>query len=423
MKAALATSLILLTSAACAQDATPADVSAFHSCLAGLKSDAQQRGVSAATYDTQVALLAPDMTVLPLLEAQPEFKLPIWDYMAGLVDQERVDDGLAAMAKWREDLDRAQARFGVDAAVVAAVWGVESNFGRIQGGRPLLTSLSTLSCFGRRQSYFRGEFYATLKILQDEHIPVEKLSGSWAGAFGQTQFMPSTYQRLAVDFDGDGRRDLIDSVPDALGSTANFLKQAGWQPGIPWGFEVILPAGLDTSNAGRRNKQPMSSWAARGLKRADGLPMPAGDLMAGLLLPAGPQGPAFLVTRNFDAIYSYNAAESYALAIAHLSDRLKGGGPFVTAWPTDDPGLSRAERREVQALLLGQGYDIGQPDGIIGARTRQALQAVQQQAGLPADGRAGLKTLQALRAMPLKQQVSGPAPQAATPVQPSTQNQ
>jgi len=162
---------------------------------------------------------------------------------------------------------------------------------------------------------------------------------------------------------------------------------------------------------------------ARGLKRADGQPMPAGDLMAGLFLPAGPQGPAFLVTRNFDAIYSYNAAESYALAIAHLSDRLKGGGPFATAWPTDDPGLSRAERREVQALLLGQGYDIGQPDGIIGTRTRQALQAVQQQAGLTADGRAGLKTLQALRAMPLKQQASGPTPQPATPAQPSTQNQ
>lgn len=377
-----------------------ADLAAYRACLAALRPEALQRGVSAATFDAQTAALAPDMTVLPSQEAQPEFKIPIWDYLAGLVDQERVDDGLAAMAKWQPELARAQAEFGVDPATVAAVWGVESNFGRITGGRPLLTSLSTLSCFGRRQAYFRGEFYATLKILQDEHMAPERLKGSWAGAFGQTQFMPSTYLRLAVDFDGDGRRDLVDSVPDALASTANFLKQAGWQPGLPWGFEVRLPQGYDASGAGRRNKQPMSAWAAKGIVRVDGSALPAGDTPAGLLLPAGPQGPAFLVTRNFDAIYSYNAAESYALAIAHLSDRLRGGGPIVQPWPTDDPGLSRAERRELQSLLAARGYDVGQPDGIIGARTRQALQAVQRELGLTADGRAGQKTLKALREQP-----------------------
>jgi len=261
----------------------------------------------------------------------------------------------------------------------------------------LLTSLSTLSCFGRRQSYFRGELYATLRIMHEEHVAPERLRGSWAGAFGQTQFMPSTYLRLAVDFDGDGRRDLVDSVPDALASTANFLKQAGWRPGLPWGYEVKLPSGMDASVAGRRNKRPMSAWTAQGLARADGGTLPAGDTPAALLLPAGPQGPAFLVTRNFDAIYSYNAAESYALAIAHLSDRLRGGGPFVQPWPTDDPGLSRAERRELQQRLIDRGYDIGKPDGIIGARTREALQAIQREHGLPADGRAGWKTLQALR--------------------------
>jgi lytic murein transglycosylase len=410
----LALAASLLCASACAQETIPSqdqDPGTFHSCLASLKPEALKRGVSASTYDAQTARLSPDMTVLPLLEAQPEFKQPVWDYMAGLVDQERVDDGLAAMAKWRAELDRVQAQFGVDAAVVTAVWGIESNYGRIQGGRPLLTSLSTLSCYGRRQGYFRGEFLAALKIVQDDGIAPEKLIGSWAGAFGQTQFMPSTYLRLAVDFSGNGRPNLIDSVPDALASTANFLKKAGWQTGMPWGFEVILPVGMDTSSAGRRNKQPLSSWTARGVKRADGKPMPAGDLMAGLMLPAGPQGPAFLVTRNFDAIYSYNASENYALAIAHLSDRLKGGGPFVTPWPTDDPGLSRAERRELQALLIARGYDIGQPDGIIGTRTHQALQTVQQQLGLPADGRAGLKTLQALRAMPAK----APAPSAPQP--------
>ncbi|SAI68254.1 peptidoglycan-binding protein [Bordetella ansorpii] len=380
--------------------APTADPAAYRACLAEIRPDALKRGVQGSVYDTQTANLSPDATVLPLLDAQPEFKTPIWDYMASLVDQERIDDGMAAMQTWKDDLARAQKQYGVDVATIAAVWGVESNFGQNLGGRPLLTSLSTLSCFGRRQAYFRGEFFSTLRILQDEHVPAERLNGSWAGAFGQTQFMPSTYLRLAVDFDGDGRRDLVDSVPDALGSTANFLKQAGWQPGLGWGFEVKLPENMDTSNAGRKNKKPMSAWAAQGVRRADGSALPDGDTSVGLLLPAGPRGPAFLVTRNFDAIYSYNAAESYALAIAHLSDRLRGGMPFVTAWPTDDPGISRAERRQLQELLVARGYDIGKPDGIIGAKTRQALQAVQRELGLTPDGRAGRKTLNALRAKP-----------------------
>lgn len=362
-----------------------------------MRGDAIKSGVQAATYDAQTASLAPDMDVLGFLDVQPEFKTPIWDYMAGLVDEERIEDGRQALARHADVLARAQAEYGVDPATVVAVWGVESNFGKNLGGRPLLTSLSTLSCFGRRQSYFRGEFFATLKIIQDEHMQPERLAGSWAGAFGQTQFMPSTYLRLAVDFDGDGRRDLVDSVPDALGSTANFLRRAGWQTGQPWGFEVKLPAGMDLAGTGRRNKQPMSAWQARGIKRVDGGALPAGDTPAALLAPAGAQGPVFLVLRNFDALYSYNAAESYALAIAHLSDRLRGDLPFARAWPTDDPGLSRAERRELQELLLARGFDIGKPDGVIGVRTRQALQTVQGQLGLPADGRAGQKTLKALR--------------------------
>lgn len=399
MKTLLATALsgaaltLLAGTAPTAQAAEP-----FAACLSQLRGPALKAGVSGTTFDTHTAGLAPDMAVIDLLDAQPEFKTPIWDYMAGLVDDERVADGQAGMARWQSELDRAASRYGVDPATIAAVWGVESNFGRTLGGRPLLTSLSTLSCFGRRQAYFRGEFFATLKIIQDEHIAPDRLVGSWAGAFGQTQFMPSTYLRLAVDFDGDGRRDLVDSVPDALASTANFLKRAGWNPALAWGYEVKLPAGIDTAGAGRKNKRPMSSWARQGVSRVDGQALPAGDVPAGLLLPAGRNGPAFLVTRNFDALYSYNAAESYALAIAHLSDRLRGGGPLVQAWPTDDPGLSRAERRELQRLLIAKGYDVGEPDGMIGARTRQALQAAQRELGLPADGRAGQKALKALKA-------------------------
>ena len=377
-----------------------ADEAAFASCLAGLRADAQAKGVSGATYDTHTAALAPDMAVIDFLDAQPEFVTPIWDYLAALVDDERVADGRAMLAEWAPVLARVEAEYGVDAATVVAVWGVESNYGRNFGSRPLLTSLSTLSCFGRRQSFFRGEFFTTLKIIQDGHVAPERLTGSWAGAIGHTQFMPSTFMRLAVDFDGDGRRDLVDSVPDALASTANFLKRAGWRGDLPWGFEVSLPQGMDVSGAGRRNKQPISAWAARGVRRIDGAPMPAAATPAGLLLPAGKDGPAFLVTRNFDAVYSYNAAESYGLAIAHLSDRLRGGAPFATPWPTDDPGLSRAERRELQQLLIARGHDIGEADGMIGARTREALKLEQAALGLAADGRAGQRVLQALRASP-----------------------
>lgn len=380
-----------------------ADEAAFASCLAGLRAEASAKGVSTASFDAHTARLAPDMAVIGFLDAQPEFVTPIWDYMAGLVDEERVADGRAMLAEWREVLARVEAEYAVDAATVVAVWGVESNYGRNFGSRPLLTSLSTLSCFGRRQSFFRGEFFTTLKIIQDGHVAPERLTGSWAGAFGHTQFMPSTFMRLAVDFDGDGRRDLVDSVPDALASTANFLKRAGWRSDLPWGFEVSLPRGLDTSGAGRRNKQPMSAWAARGLKRVDGAPLPADATPAGLLLPAGAAGPAFLVTRNFDALYSYNAAESYGLAIAHLSDRLRGAGGFATPWPTDDPGLSRAERRELQALLIARGHDIGAADGMIGTRTREALKLEQARLGLQADGRAGQRALNALRAQAARQ--------------------
>lgn len=373
---------------------------AFGQCLARLRGEAVAKGVSTATFDTYAAGLAPDMEVIGFLDAQPEFVIPIWDYMAALVDEERIGDGRAMLAQWGEVLAGVAAQYGVDPATVVAVWGVESNYGRNFGSRPLLTSLSTLSCFGRRQSYFRGEFFTTLKIIQEGHVAAERLTGSWAGAFGHTQFMPSTFMRLAVDFDGDGRRDLVDSVPDALASTAHFLSRAGWRSAQPWGFEVALPARFDSSGAGRRNKEPMAHWAQRGVTRADGSPLPAEGPQAGLLLPAGEGGPAFLVTHNFDALYSYNAAESYALAIAHLSDRLRGEGPFIAQWPTDDAGLSRAERRELQTLLIGRGYDIGEVDGMIGSRTREALEAVKVELGIEPDGRAGQKVLRALRAKP-----------------------
>ena len=370
----------------------------FDRCLSGLRNDAIAKGVSAQTFERSTRGLEPDMSVIELLDYQPEFKTPIWDYLAALVDDERIAEGRALLARWRDTLAAIERRYGVDAQTVVAVWGVESDYGKSFGKRALVTSLATLSCFGRRQSYFRGEFVTTLRIVQEGHVAPEQLLGSWAGAFGHTQFMPSTFMRIAVDFDGDGRRDIVGSVPDALASTANYLKLSGWRTGEPWGYEVRLPAGFDASLAGRRSKRPLSAWTTLGVRPVDSARVPeAAQVPAGLLLPAGPGGPAFLVFRIFDAIYSYNAAESYALAIAHLSDRLRGAGPFSAAWPTDDPGLSRAQRRELQTLLAARGHDIGEIDGMIGARSREAIRAEEARLGMPPSGRAGRKILDALR--------------------------
>jgi lytic murein transglycosylase len=338
------------------------------------------------------------MSVLDQMNKQPEFKTPIWDYMAGLVDAQRVADGKQMLSKWGSVLSGVQRRYGVDPAVVVAVWGVESNYGESQGTRPLVQSLATLSCYaGGRARYFESELIATMKIIQNGDIDPAHLVGSWAGAFGQTQFMPSTFLRSAVDGDGDRRRDIVDSVPDALASTANYLAKSGWQSGGRWGYEVRLPGNFRAALAGRTKKRALSSWAAMGVAKVDGSPLQGGDARAAILLPAGPQGPAFVVFRNFDVIYSYNAAESYALAIAHLSDRIKGGAPFVTPWPTDDPGLSRAQRKELQALLTRRGYDVGTPDGSIGNKTIDAIKDAQRRLGLPVTGHPGVQILTALR--------------------------
>ena len=379
----------------------------FQSCLANLRSQAIDKGVSGSSYDRYTQNLSPDYSVIERLNYQPEFSTPIWDYLSGLVDDERVQAGQQKLAQHRDVLNRVAAAYGVPAETVVAVWGVESNFGAISGSYPLLQALGTLSCEGRRQSYFRGEFFTTMRLLQRGDVTESQLKGSWAGAFGHTQFMPSTYDELAVDFDGDGRRDLVSSIPDALASTANFLKRRGWQTGQPWGFEVKVPAGMSLSGEGRRNKKSLSSWVNRGLTRADGSALIQGNLsdssQAGLMAPAGANGPVFLVFRNFDAIYSYNAAESYALAIAHLSDRLMGQSAFHTAWPTDDAGTSRAERREIQRFLLSRGYDIGEVDGLIGDKTRQAIRQEQIRLGLAATGRAGQQILTAFRSEAAKQ--------------------
>ena len=376
----------------CLAAASPAAAD-FADCIASLRGEALAAGVSAATFEGVTRTLAPN-DAASFLDNQPEFTTPVWDYLAGLVDEDRIRDGRARLREHASALASADKLYGVDAATIVAVWGVESDFGRGIGKRPLTQSLATLSCEGRRQAYFRTEFFNTLKIIQSGDVPASALIGSWAGAFGHTQFMPSTFLRFAVDMDGDGRRDVVGSIPDALGSTANYLRSSGWDPAQVWGFEVTVPKDY-SGPTGRKAKQSMTYWAGRGVRRVDGKPLGSGT--AGLIQPAEGGGPAFLVTGNFDALFAYNASVSYALAIAHLSDRLRGGGPFVTPWPTDDMGLTRAERRELQTLLTRRGYDIGPADGAIGEKTRQAIADMQTKAGMARDGRPGTKLLNLLR--------------------------
>ena len=367
----------------------------FQACVAGLKAAAIKAGVGPAVAAKALDGAQPNPKIIKSYNSQPEFVTPIWDYLGFLVDERRIADGKAMMAKHDGILRAAEQRYGVDRHVIAAVWGVESDYGRAAGKHFLPHALSTLICLGnRRAEFWRGELLAALGLVQRGDLQLDKLYGSWAGAFGQTQFIPSSYQRLAVDFDGDGRRDLVDSVADALGSTANYLKQAGWRSGAPWMIEVKAPAGY-SGTTGRKEKAPLSTWAQRGILRADGSRL-SGEGRAGLLLPAGPDGPGFLTFRNFDAIYSYNAAESYALAISHLADRLAGYPAFRTAWPTDDPALSRDERLALQKLLLARGYDIGEADGKIGPVTRAAIRQAEAALGMPPTGRAGRKIYDAL---------------------------
>lgn len=373
--------------------------SELQQCLDGLKNSSKFNGVDGATFNNYRPS-QPDPSVIQSLNYQPEFQKDVWDYLSSLVDKERVEDGVRAKRQWSDTLRQIESRYGVKAEHVLGVWGVESNFGQTLGKKPLFESLATLSCFDRRQSYFQGEYANALKIVQNGDIAPNDMTGSWAGAFGQTQFMPSTFLELAVDFDGDGRRDLVNSVPDALASTANFLAKRGYRTGEPWGYEVKLPSRFWAASD-RKNKKSMSHWRDQGLTLANGSPLPSDLSSAGLLLPAGKDGPAFLVGKNFDTFYSYNASENYALAIAHLSDLItredSSKTDFVTAWPTDDPGISRQQAKDIQQALLNAGYDIGGVDGIIGDGTRGAIQQYQSSKGIfPADGRAGQKFYRAI---------------------------
>jgi membrane-bound lytic murein transglycosylase B len=370
----------------------------FQRCLAALWPAAERRGVSRAVFEANVAGLTPDLRIMDLLDGQPEFTKSIWDYLDILVNDERIQNGRAILAKHRATFDAVEKAYGVDRHIVAAIWGVESNYGTQIGERSVIRSTATLACIGRRQDFFREEFLSALEILARGDVRPDHLKGSWAGAFGPTQFMPTSFKRYAVDFDGDGRRDVVDSVPDLIASTANNLKKDGWATGQPWGYEVVVPQGFDYLHADRARTLTLRDWERAGMRRPGGKPFPRGDEKAYLMVPAGAQGPAFLMLQNFRVIMKYNPAEAYALAIGHLGDRLRGGEPFAQPWPRHERVLSRSERYELQQLLAQQGYDIGEPDGRLGPRSRNALRAFQAAAGMVPDGFASATILERLRA-------------------------
>ena len=379
-------------------EAIRAGAANFHTCIERLWPAAARRGVSQSVFQTYTASLTPDLRIMDLLDNQPEFTKSFWDYLDILVTSERIEQGRALLEKYRSAFEAVERTYGVDRYTIAAIWGIETNYGTMTGDRAVVRSTATLACIGRRQNYFREEFLSALEILQRGDVRPDRLVGSWAGAFGPTQFMPTAFKKYAVDFDHDGRRDVVDSAPDIIASTANNLKRDGWITGQTWGYEVVVSATFNFLLSDQRRPMSVREWEKQGIRRPNGQSFPRPDDIAFLLVPAGIQGPGFLMLANFTVIMKYNPAEAYALAIGHLADRLRGGPPFAQDWPRYERVLSRTERLELQQLLARHGYDVGEPDGHFGLKTRAAIRDFQAKSGRIPDGFASAGILDQLRA-------------------------
>lgn len=378
-----------------AQPLTP-DRAAYQSFVREFRSVALRRGIPEALYDRAFRGLTPDPEVIEKNNRQPEFVLPASQYVALVVTDTRVNDGRVKLSELTADLERIERRYGVDRHVLAAIWGLETLYGKLRGKRNVIRSLSTLAYKGRRTKFGRNQLLAALDILKAGDITVERMTGSWAGAMGHMQFIPTSYKAYAVDFTGDGKRDIWDNLRDALASAANYLRGNGWVPGRPWGHGVVLPEGFDAGLAGRKGERTIRQWQELGLRRADGGAFPHPEERAFLDLPAGIRGPAFLLRANFRAIMRYNPAHKYALAVGHLSDRLRGQESAL-AWPDGIGPIAESERKELQRLLAARGYDIGGIDGIIGPKTRAAIRDYQAKKGRRVDGFPRRKILELLR--------------------------
>ena len=363
--------------------------------IAEFRPRALAAGIPATTFDSALRGVKFNPKVVERDRNQNEFSKTVWDYLDTAVSEDRVALGLKALAKHRALLDRIEAEYGVEKEIVAAVWGLESAYGTYRGDLPVLGSLATLSYEGRRGAFFEAELIAALRIVDGGHV--ETLAGSWAGASGHTQFMPSSWESFAVDFDGDGKRNLWGEDPaDALASTANYLRHWGWTTGQPWGLEVTLPVGFDFDQTTERVVKPVADWVALGVG-----PMAGGVLPehgpGSILLPGGARGAAFLIFPNFQVIEKYNIADAYIIGIGHLADRIKGGAPIAATWPRELRALTLEERRELQDLLGRAGFDPGGVDGRMGPKTIAAVKALQKARGLIPDGYPSLELLDLLR--------------------------
>jgi membrane-bound lytic murein transglycosylase B len=368
---------------------------AFDRWIAELRPEATRAGVSPATFDRALGRIGLTEDSIRRESAQPEFTRPIWAYMDSAVSDTRIENGRRALAEHAQTLAAIEARFGVEREVIVAIWGLESSYGSLRGTTPVIESLASLGFQGRRQAFFRQQLIGALQIIEAGDVAPERMVGSWAGAMGHTQFIPTSYLAYAVDFDGDGRRDIwADDPTDALASAGAYLARFGWRAGQPPLVEVRLPAGFDPRLAGSR--RPVGAWTSLGVRAQSGTNLPqSGE--GTLMFPAGTQGPAFLAFENFRVIKRYNNADSYAIAIAHLADRLRGQGPFVGAWPRDDRPLSPEERRELQEILQRSGHYSGEIDGRVGQGTLAAVQAWQAANGVAPDGYVSLALLQRMR--------------------------
>jgi membrane-bound lytic murein transglycosylase B len=359
--------------------------------------DAQAQGVSRTAFDAAFAGYSFSPKIMELTRKQPEFSQTVQQYVDRRVTDAQAGKGRAMRSEWNQTLTGAQQRYGVQPEIVLAIWGMETNFGGFMGGENTIHALATLVEGGYRADFFKRELLTALRIISDGNVSPANMVGSWAGAMGHTQFMPSSFMAYAVDYNGDGRKDIWNSVPDALGSTANYLKSFGWRPGETWGYEIKLPAGFNFAAARQLERAPLSQWQAMGITRVSGKPFPRQSDVARIYMPAGAAGPSFLLLHNFDVIKRYNNSDSYALAVGHLADRIIGGGQFAAPWPSGDYALSKDQRAQVQSLLTRAGYDVGSPDGVIGPKTRAAVMAFQNRAGVVADGHVSGRLLDMLK--------------------------
>lgn len=372
------------------------DEDSFAQCVERFSNEAEAQGLSSQVVRDSLANLSWVERVIELDRRQPEFTTPFSDYLNRRVTDQRVEDGRRLLREHSALLAKVEKEYGVPAPYLVSFWGLETNFGSYFGKMSVLDSLATLACDERRSTYFTRELMSALRIIDEGAIAPDRMEGSWAGAMGHVQFMPSVFIRHAIDYDGDGRRDLWNSLPDAMASAANFLTSMGWDDEYRWGREVQLPEEFPYLEAGLKQRRPLSEWQSMGIRQTNGDALPSAEVEAALLVPSGHQGPAFLVYDNFKVIMGWNQSEYYALAVGHLADRIAGAGKLSKAPPEDSPRLNRDQVMAIQEKLNTEGHDAGKVDGIWGPSTRQALGQFQSERDQVPDGFPDPKSLEAL---------------------------